>query len=104
MAFCKKCGAEIKEGATFCSKCGATASNEGTTGSDNVKDEHSDGKLMRTDDGRVLAGICAGLGKKYNKNPWIFRGILIVTNFFVIGWFLDIAYVIGIFALKKEGE
>ena len=99
---CKKCGTENKEGTTFCKKCGNplnTGNSQKTVSSiENKSNWH------KTKRNKILAGVCAGLSEKWNINPWILRIILIVSNFFVIGWFLDIAYVILIFKLKYDDE
>ena len=63
---------------------------------------NSNEKLARSADGKILAGVFSGLGKKWNITPWVLRGISIFLNFVFIGWFIDIAYIIAIFALPLE--
>lgn len=99
---CKKCGAENNEGLKFCKQCGNPLS-EGNTEKTVISKNNKNG-WYKTKRNKIIAGICAGLAEKFNINPWILRIILIVTNFFVIGWFLDIAYVIMIFTLKYDDE
>ncbi|MDO4830368.1 MAG: PspC domain-containing protein [Clostridia bacterium] len=99
---CKKCGAENNEGLKFCKQCGNPL-NEGNAEKTVIPKNNKNG-WYKTKRNKIIAGICAGLAEKFNINPWILRIILIVTNFFVIGWFLDIAYVIMIFTLKYDDE
>lgn len=98
-AYCKSCGAEMNGKASVCVQCGVSQTTGGNsfTGSNPAP-------LTKSHDGKVLAGVCSGIGKKININPWIIRIILILTNFILIGWFLDIAYIIAIFALPYENE
>lgn len=57
-------------------------------------------RLMRSKDECVLAGICGGLGQYFNKDPVIFRIILLVLLFsFGIG--LGI-YLLGILLIPNE--
>lgn len=95
VAYCKACGAEMNSKAAICTKCGVSQVSD-TKFSNN---SNSSRPLRRSRDGKVLAGVCSGIAKKTNVNPWVFRAILIFTNFIVLGWFLDIAYIIAIFAL-----
>ena len=101
--FCKNCGTENVEGVQFCKNCGeklAMASN-----TKNVSNSGKSGGWFKSKDGKLLTGICAGLGKKYGQNPWVFRVSLIIAGFIpLLGWALWIAYLVGIFALKYEDE
>lgn len=94
-AYCMACGAEIDKKAAVCLKCGV--SQTGKTVADK-----SGGSMRRVREGKVLSGVCSGLGAYTNMNPWVFRAILIILNFFVIGFLLDIAYIIAIFAIPYE--
>ena len=103
VAYCKSCGAEMNGKAAVCIKCGITQTNGSNSwGNSNNNSSANLNSLARSRDGKILAGVCSGLGKKMNMNPWIIRAILIFCNFIVVGWFLDIAYVIAIFALPLE--
>lgn len=95
-AYCRACGAEMNGKAAVCIKCGVSQTNAANS---NFNSTINSAPLARSHDGKILAGVCSGLGKKAGLNPWIIRAILIFTNFIVLGWFLDIAYVIAIFAL-----
>lgn len=97
MFFCKKCGAQLEDGADFCNACGATIEKETESKNGNKSFQSSSSSLMRTDDGKILAGICAGMSKKWNCNPWIFRVLFIVFS----SWSIFL-YIALIFILKKE--
>lgn len=103
-AYCRSCGAEMNSAASVCVKCGVDQKIGGTKFNTNFGGgvSTSSAPLTRVRDGKVLAGVCSGLGKKLNMNPWIIRAILIFSNFIVIGWFFDIAYLIAIFAVPYE--
>ena len=97
---CKNCGTENKEGTKFCKKCGNPL-NEGKVEKKLSSIENKPTR-NRTESKKILAGVCAGLAEKWNINPWVLRIILIVTNFFVIGWLLDIVYIILIFKFNHD--
>ncbi len=101
--YCQKCGFKNEEGEKFCKQCGEpTGKGTTTVGASTTTAETS--KLYKTRDGKVLTGVCAGLGKKWSVNPWVIRGALIISNFIFIGWILDIVYILMIFALKYDDE
>ena len=97
--YCSHCGVPVQRGAAICTKCGFSL-NKSAAGAATVN--ISGGKLARSADGKVFAGVFSGLGKKWNINPWILRGASIILNFFEIGVLIDIVYVIAIFALPLE--
>lgn len=98
-AYCRSCGAEMNGKATVCVKCGISQTIAKSSFSNSSTNSTP---LTRSRDGKILAGVCSGIGKKMDMNPWIIRAILIFTNFIFVGWFLDIAYVIAIFALPYD--
>ena len=97
---CKKCGAENNKGTKFCKKCGNPLNKQNIPKT--VSSIKNSANWYKSKSNKIIAGVCAGLAEKYNINPWILRIVLIITNFFVIGWFLDIAYIILIFTLKYD--
>lgn len=103
-AFCYSCGAQIDSRAAICVNCGVAQNQKAApspikaSSANNVNNE----KITRSRDGKILAGVFAGLGKRWNMNPWVLRAISIFLNFVFIGWFIDIAYIIAIFALPME--
>lgn len=100
--YCQKCGTENNEGIKFCKQCGAPINTGDAENTSAVTGNKSN--FYKTKRNKILAGICAGLAEKWNINPWILRIILILTNFFVIGWLFDIVYIILIFVLKYDDE
>lgn len=69
--FCKKCGAELREGATFCMKCGAKVTEEGT---EQVYDNIDVKQSQQTDSKNAL--------------PFILLGVVIVILAGVIIWLI----------------
>jgi phage shock protein C len=57
--FCSKCGNQLPSGARFCSSCGASYAPEYP----GVYPQT--GQLTRPRNGRMIAGICAGLALHY---------------------------------------
>jgi phage shock protein C len=41
--------------------------------------------LVRPRQGRILAGVCAGLARRFGIAPWLMRVLFIVTLFVVPG-------------------
>lgn len=100
-AYCKNCGAEMNSQAAICIKCGVSQTNKKSYAAP-ASVGNSSGKLTRSANGKILAGVFSGLGKQWNINPWILRAATIILNFFGIGVLIDIAYVIAIFALPMD--
>lgn len=97
MFFCKKCGAQLEDGTDFCNACGATVEKESKNASTNNSKNHSSSNaLTKSDDGKILAGVCAGMSKKWNLNPWIFRVLFLFVPSGVL------IYIVLACLLKKE--
>jgi phage shock protein C len=56
-------------------------------------------KLYRSDDNRVLAGICGGLGEYFNIDPAIIRILWVAFTF--AGGAGVIGYIIALFIVPK---
>lgn len=105
--FCKNCGAQIEEGVAVCPECGQAVpvaqkgkANEQTSNSTSVFKGN-----YKSKDGKILTGVCAGMGKRYGKNPWVFRAGFIIAGFIpILGWFLLGYYIAAIFMWKYEDE
>ncbi|MEV6348914.1 PspC domain-containing protein [Actinoplanes sp. NPDC051851] len=41
--------------------------------------------LVRPRDGRMLGGVCAGLGRRFGLDPWIARLLFVVILFLIPG-------------------
>ena len=44
-----------------------------------VRDGMSERGLVRPRSGRVLAGVCAGLGRRFGLGPWVTRLLFVVV-------------------------
>lgn len=45
----------------------------------NIQDSLARQGLLRPRDGRVLAGVCAGLGRRFGLDPWPARLLFVLT-------------------------
>lgn len=97
-AYCKACGTEMNGKAVLCTKCGISQTGGGSTWS-NAGSNSGTTPLTRSRDGKIIAGVCSGIGKKFNMNPWIIRAVLIFSHFMLIGFLLDVGYLVAIPAL-----
>ena len=41
--------------------------------------------LLRTEDGRLVGGVCAGLARRFGTDPWAVRALFIATLVVVPG-------------------
>lgn len=63
-------------------------------------DTHTYTRLLRSKDERMIAGICGGLGKYFNKDPVVFRMLALLLLFsFGIGFWI---YLLGILLIPSE--
>lgn len=61
-------------------------------------------KLYRSEENRMLAGICGGLGDYLNIDPTILR-IALVALMFATGFFpILLAYVLGVAIVPTKSE
>jgi len=76
-SFCQNCGAQTSEGQAVCMSCGFKLTG-GTARSDFVANASGamDG-FTRVSEGKIISGVCTGLGAKYNLSPWIFRALFV---------------------------
>ncbi len=52
---------------------------------DTVHDSFRRQGLVRPRQGRVLAGVCAGLARRFGIEPWLTRLLFVVTLFVIPG-------------------
>jgi phage shock protein C len=57
-------------------------------------------KLYRSDDNKILLGICGGIGEYFNIDPVIVRIILVILIF--LGFSGIIAYIVAAFIIPKK--
>lgn len=58
--------------------------------------------LVRPREGRVLAGVCAGLGRRFGLTPWTARLLFVLVLFVVPGSQLLVYPVLWILMPKEE--
>ncbi len=93
-AYCRSCGAEMNGQAVLCTKCGISQDQVKTAGSTSFSSLH------KSRDGKLIAGVCSGLGKQFKMDPWVVRLLFILTNLAVgLG---TIAYIVLAFILPSE--
>lgn len=91
-SFCANCGNDMNPEAAVCLKCGVTAKGSGS----------GSGKLTKSREGKIIAGVYSGLGKKLGISPWIFRIAHILLLFVGIGFFLLLGYIIAAIAMPYD--
>lgn len=108
-AICLNCGVNAGEGSSFCHSCGkevnlgaAVCLNCGVSQKQAKKENEKGGKLTKCKKGKLIAGVHSGLGKKVGCSPWIFRILHLVLHFLVVGFLIDIAYIIAAIAMPNE--
>lgn len=105
-AICLKCGVKAGEGDSFCSNCGKTVNSGAAVclncGVSQTQTKKDSGKLTKCKEGKLVAGVHSGLGKKCGCSPWIFRILHLALHFLVVGFLIDIAYIIAAIAMPNE--
>lgn len=108
-AICLKCGVNVAEGNSFCANCGKTINpgaticlNCGVSQKSEKENKEKNNKLTKCKEGKLIAGVHSGLGKKAGCNPWIFRIIHLALHFLVVGFLIDIVYIIAAIAMPCE--
>lgn len=90
---CSGCGSEVGPGARFCSACGRAV--------DAAMYGPVQARLMRPQQGRVIAGVCAGFARTYGWDVIIVRLVLCLAVVFGAGTPL-IAYLIAWLVMPNE--
>ena len=96
--FCPNCGCETNENQSVCLKCGVSLGKSKINSSN--ASSALDG-LYRTKDGKLIAGFCAGLGKKFDITPWVFRLLFILFGCCFIGLLI---YIVAAVVMKDEDQ
>lgn len=71
--YCAACGVEVNENQVVCLKCGSKISAASTGGSGN-----SFSDFKRCAEGKLIAGVCSGIGKMWNVTPWLIRAAFVL--------------------------
>lgn len=64
-------------------------------------DEARRAPFMRGQDGRLVAGVCAGFAHRYGISPWLVRGVFVLAMFGTIG-LVVVAYAVLALVLPAE--
>ena len=60
--------------------------------------------LVRPQDGRVLGGVCAGLGRRFGMTPWVARILFVLVLMVVPGSQILIYPILWILMPAEEGR
>ncbi len=71
----------------------------GTLAGVNAMGEHG---LIRPRHGRVVAGVCAGLGLRLGMGPWLTRLLFLLVNTVIPGSFLIVYVVLWVLMPSEE--
>ena len=104
--FCKNCGALIADDSKNCPNCGqeitAAPKNEPDKSTEDETKSFFKGNY-KSREGKILTGVCAGMGKRYGKNPWIFRAVFLIGSCIpLLGWFLLGYYIAAAITWKYD--
>lgn len=73
LSYCQNCGEQTSEGQAVCMKCGFKLTGASLGGDFSSSASGATDGFTRVSEGKIIAGVCTGLGAKYNLSPWIFR-------------------------------
>ncbi|WP_353625709.1 PspC domain-containing protein [Bacillus sp. JCM 19041] len=59
---------------------------------------------MRSQDSRIITGVCGGIGKYFNVDPTVIRIIAVILAIITTGWPFLIAYVIATFIIPMDKD
>ena len=77
--FCTSCGVELADTARFCSQCGSPTPNTASSGG--FQRPVSSGRLSRPEEGKKLAGVCAGFARYFGLDVTLVRVIWLILCF-----------------------
>lgn len=78
-SFCQNCGKPTQAGQAICTSCGFSLDNASASKKASNKQAH------RSSDGKIITGVCSGLGETYNITPWLFRLLFILFGATFLG-------------------
>lgn len=89
--YCHRCGAELPPSARFCSICGVAVAGVPAPAR----------PLLRTRQGRAIAGVCAGLARTYGWDIHLVRVLAVVAALFS-GGLVAVAYLAAWVGIPEE--
>ncbi|MFC6644368.1 PspC domain-containing protein [Granulicella cerasi] len=92
---CTVCGKEVQSGARFCSHCGAYVVPETLYGYSGPRS-----RFVRPQEGRMIAGVCAGIARYYAIDVAIVR--LVVALCILFAGLPIVAYLIAWLVMPNE--
>ncbi len=66
-------------------RASGTSRHERASAVSDVSSQFRNQGLVRPREGRVLAGVCAGLGRRFGINPWLARLLFILVLMVIPG-------------------
>jgi len=94
---CGKCGSSIPVGGSFCPYCGsAVGTRESISLQDMqnrvmtmwhrilnvIRDKSRSFGFVRCSNGKAVAGVCAGLARRFHWNVMVVRGVFVIASSF----------------------
>ena len=76
--YCAICGVQVNETQVVCLNCGGQISAFSTAPAGGF------GDFKRCADGKLIAGVCAGIEKMWNVTPWLIRAGFVFLPFCLI--------------------
>jgi phage shock protein C len=89
--FCTRCGIELSDTANFCSACGSATPN--AAASSGFQRSSASGRLSRPEDGKKVAGVCAGVARYFGLDVSLVRILWVLLSLWPPGGGI-IAYVV----------
>lgn len=61
-------------------------------------------RLVRSQDSRIITGVCGAIGKYFNVDPTVIRIITVILAIMTTVWPTVIAYVIATFIIPMDND
>jgi phage shock protein C len=97
--FCTRCGIELSDTANFCSTCGAATPN--ATSSRGFQQSAATSRLTRPEDGKKVAGVCAGVARYFGLDVSLVRILWVLVSFWPPGAGV-LAYIVCWIVMPRE--
>jgi len=97
MVYCSKCGKKNPNDASYCKICGNSIKKDDTKAV-----EHK--RLYRSDDDKLLGGVCGGIAEYFDIEPIFVRIIFLIGLFFSFGFIIILYILFWIFVQKNPNH